>query len=79
MLPASLALPSYQQHVMRSHRGDAMSALMRLAKQQEKWYLQNNTYSSSLTDLKVPATENGYYTLSITAADADTFSATALT
>lgn len=73
----SIALPSYQSHVMRSHRGDAMAALMRIAGQQEKFYLQNNTYSSSLVDLDTENTENGYYTLQIVNADATTFTARA--
>lgn len=73
----SIALPSYQNHVRRSHRGDAMAALMRIANAQEKWYLQNNTYTSSLTDLQVQTTQNGYYDLSVTNADVDGFTATA--
>ena len=73
----SIALPSYQNHVRRSHRGDAMAALMRIANAQEKWYLQNNTYSSSLTDLEVENTQNGYYTLSVDSADVDGFTASA--
>lgn len=74
----SIALPSYQNHVRRSHRGDAMSALMRIANAQEKWYLQNNTYTASLADLQVETTQNGYYTLSVTSADVDGFTASAV-
>lgn len=73
----SIALPSYQNHVRRSHRGDAMSALMRIANAQEKFYLQNNTYTSTLADLNITGTQNGYYDLSITAADVDEFEAEA--
>jgi type IV pilus assembly protein PilE len=82
---ASIAIPSYRQYVMRTHRVEAKSALTNLAAAQEKFYLQNNTYagSSELDDappagLGIPATtENGWYSLAITAADADGFSATA--
>lgn len=73
----SIALPSYQNHVMRSHRGDAMAALLRIAGQQEKFYLQNNTYSASLSDLNTENTDNDYYNLSIVNADTDTFTALA--
>lgn len=73
----SIALPSYRQHVQRSHRSDATAALLRIAAQQEKFYLQNNTYTATLADLNITETENGWYTLAIGAADTDTFSATA--
>ena len=73
---ASVALPSYRQHVMRSHRTDATSALLRLAADQEKYYIQNNRYGTYV-ELKSPQTEHGWYTLAVTAADATTFTATA--
>lgn len=81
---ASIAVPSYRQYVLRSHRTEAKAALMNLAAAQEKFYLQNNTYTDELTDappdgLGIPdTTENGSYTIAITAgADATAFSATA--
>jgi type IV pilus assembly protein PilE len=82
---ASIAIPSYRQYVMRTHRVEAKSALTNLAAAQEKFYLQNNTYAGNgvLDDappagLGIPATtENGWYSLAITAADAAGFSATA--
>lgn len=73
---AMIAMPSYQKHLQRSHRTDAMSALMRLAAEQEKFYFQNARYAD-LAELGNPATENGWYTLAVTANDADTFTATA--
>lgn len=82
---AAFALPGYRQYLLRTHRAEAKSALLNLAAAQEKFYLQNNTYADddALTDAP-PAglglsdtTENGYYSIEITAADADGFSATA--
>lgn len=73
----SIALPSYQNHVMRSHRSDAMGALMQVANAQEKFYLQNNTYASSLTDLNITGTRSGYYDLTIPVADVNEFRAEA--
>lgn len=73
----SIALPSYRNHVTRSHRGDAMTALLKIANAQEKFYLQNNTYTTSLNDLDIAGTDNGYYSLSIPNADVNVFSATA--
>jgi type IV pilus assembly protein PilE len=80
---AAIAVPSYRQYVIRSHRVEATTALLGLAAAQEKFYLQNNTYTTELEDsppdgLGIPATtEKGFYDLEITAADEDGFSATA--
>ena len=80
-----IAVPSYRQYILRTHRVEAKSALLNLMANQEKFYLQNNTYAGdALLDDAPPAglglsatTENGWYTLAITAADATGFSATA--
>ena len=73
---ASIAVPSYRNYVMRAQRTDAMSALLRVAAAQEKFYLQNNTYAATaeLDDappagLGINGTENGWYTLAISSAD----------
>jgi type IV pilus assembly protein PilE len=73
---ATFAFPSYRQHVIRSHRTDATSALLRVAADQEKFYIQNNRYAS-YDELGSPTTENGWYTLAVAEADAATFTATA--
>ena len=73
---ATFALPSYRQHVIRSNRTDATSALLRVAANQEKFYIQNNRYAS-YDELGSPTTENGWYTLAVSEADATTFTATA--
>ena len=72
----SIAYPSYRQHVMRSHRGDATAALLRVASDQEKYYIQNNSYGE-FDELGSPTTEHGWYELDVTGADATTFEATA--
>lgn len=82
---ASIAVPSYRQYVVRSHRTEAKSALLALAASQEKFYLQNNRYAEDdeLTaappaGLGLPdTTDNGWYTVEISAADAEGFAATA--
>ena len=73
---ASIAVPSYRNYVTRAQRTDAMSALLRVAAAQEKFYLQNNTYAATgfLDDappagLGINGTENGWYTLAITSTD----------
>jgi type IV pilus assembly protein PilE len=82
-LLATIAVPSYRQFLLRSHRAEAKSALLNLAAAQEKFYLQNNTYTDQLAaappaGLGLPATTaNGYFTVAIGAADTDGFTATA--
>lgn len=70
---ASIAVPSYRNYMLRSQRTDAMAALLRIAAAQEKFYLQNNTYTTSLgsTGLNLPSSssEHGWYTLSVSGAN----------
>jgi type IV pilus assembly protein PilE len=73
---ASIAIPAYGRYVMRANRVDATAALLRLAAAQERFYLQNNTYGTAAA-VGVPATENGFYALAVTANDATGFTATA--
>lgn len=72
----AVAVPSYTRQVMRSHRTDATSALLRLAAEQEKFYLQNNTYATA-AQLGDPTTDNGWYTITVPTADATAFTITA--
>jgi len=90
---ASIAIPSYRQYVLRSHRVEAKEALLNVAAAQERFYLQNNTYTTDLTSASTASppglgqtdygaaagvqTENGWYTIAVTAANATAFSATA--
>lgn len=78
---ATIAVPNYRNHVMRSNRSDAMAALTRIAAAQEKFYLQNNSYSASLgadgLDLDFRPDLGERYDLRITAADRDSFTAQA--
>jgi len=69
---AGLAIPAYRQYTMRANRVDAKSALLRLASNQERFYLQNNTYATDAqrplappNGLGVNGTENGYYALAV--------------
>ncbi|WP_373991276.1 type IV pilin protein [Duganella sp. BuS-21] len=41
---AAYALPAYQQHIVRTRRGEAHSALLKLMMQQERFHSQHNTY-----------------------------------
>ena len=41
---AAQAMPAYQQHVIRTRRSEAQSALLKLMMQQERFHTQNNRY-----------------------------------
>ena len=82
---ASIAVPSYRQHVLRMRRTEAMRTLLNVAAAQEKFYLHNNTYAGpSALETAPPAglgiphtTENGHYAIEITAGDVAEFTASA--
>ena len=76
----SIALPSYREHVKRTMRVDATTALLRLAAEQEKFYISNNSYTTDLDDLNITGTDEGLYVLAITSENViTTFTATATT
>jgi type IV pilus assembly protein PilE len=69
---ASIAFPSYQDQMRKTRRADAYSCLMDAAQRQEKYYYQNNTYTTTLTDLGyaaggVSCGDDGNYTLTAAA------------
>lgn len=69
-----IGLPGYRGYVLRSGRTDAITALMKLAASQEKYYLQNGVYANNgqlavappaglgFTDAR---SERGYYNLTV--------------
>ena len=79
---AAVAYPNYQEFSARAKRNEARAALLRIATNQERFYLNNNTFTQDLTALgfsttPTATTETGYYTIQVTAADASNFTATA--
>lgn len=62
-----IAIPSYRAYTVRAHRTEAKSALLRLATNEERFYLQNNAYTLNPVDLGFVGnlSENGVYTLAI--------------
>ena len=69
---STLAVGSYRQYVLRANRTDATSALLRVQVAQEKYFLQNNAYTTNVnaappTGLGVASpTPNGFYTITVT-------------
>jgi len=75
---ASLAVGSYRRYVLRANRTDATSALLRIQVAQEKYFLQNNAYTTNVTAVPptglgvASPTTNGFYTLAVTGDPAST-------
>ena len=73
-----IAIPSYRQYSMRAQRVEAKAALLLLATAQERFYLQNNTYSNNFAALNLTGmSEKSVYTLAIPLANAITYTAIA--
>jgi len=70
---SSIAVASYRRYAIRANRTDGTMVLLRIQAAEEKYFLQNNTYTTDLSDAP-PAglgisttTPNGYYSLAVTA------------
>ena len=76
---AAIAFPNYQEFTARAKRNEAKAALLRLAVNQERFYLNNNSFTLDLAELGFGSaiTETGYYQIEVTAADTSTFTASA--
>jgi len=74
----SVAVPSYRQYTMRANRAEGHWSLLQAAANQERFYLQNNTYATNAQlELDPPnglgvasMTESGHYSIQVTNADA---------
>jgi type IV pilus assembly protein PilE len=88
-LLATLAVPAYRRYLLQANRADGRAALLTLAAAQEKFYLTCNAYAASLDDTRPsscspltlkfpPRSERGFYTLTVTAADTLSWTATAV-
>ena len=75
---AAIAFPSYQESVRKSRRAEAKTELINLANLMEKYYTENgNTYATATianVGATATTTPGGYYTLSITANTANSYS-----
>lgn len=79
---AAVSFPSYREFVARAKRNEAKAALLQIATNQERFYLQNNTFTQDLTVLGFATTPNfttptGSYIITIPNADPSDYSATA--
>ena len=79
---AAIAYPNYRDAAARAKRNEAKAALLQIATNQERFYLNNNTYTNDMTQLGFDAsddwvTESGTYTVDVSGADSQTYTATA--
>jgi len=63
---AAVAYPSYQNSITKSRRSDGITIINQVLQAQERYFTQNMTYTSDLTDLGYGAAANvpspdGYY------------------
>lgn len=80
---ASIAYPSYRDAAARAKRNEAKAALLQIATNQERFYLNNNTYTDDMTQLGFDASDDwitgsGTYTIDVAGSTANNFTATAL-
>lgn len=66
----AIAVPAYQNYLMRSRRADAREMLQRVAAAQERFYTNRNQYTNDLTtaaglNLGTTASEAGYYNIAV--------------
>ncbi len=67
----SVALPSFESHILRARRTDALVATMQVQSAQER-FRSNTAAYGSLTEIGVPVRSSaGYYMLQIEAVSAD--------
>lgn len=71
---ASIALPSYQEHVRNTRRTDARDALLNAAQVMERQYTSTNAYSGGTIskDVSFPS-PSGYYSVTATELTTDTY------
>ncbi len=79
---AVVAYPNYRDFAARAKRNEAKAALLKIATNQERFYLNNNTYTNDMTQLGFPVSDDfvsdtGSYILDVSDADASNFRATA--
>ena len=81
---AAVAVPTYRTYLIRTNRAEAKIALLQLQTAQEKFYMQNNSFTDNISDASpdglglLTTTETGKYDIAIDlAGDGQTYTATA--
>jgi type IV pilus assembly protein PilE len=74
---ASVALPSYQRYVLKSHRADAMQALTEGQAILERCYAQSFSYVAACATAPATASPAGFYTIAWSNKTATSYTLTA--
>lgn len=72
---AAIALPAYQDMIRKSRRADALSQLLNVQLQQEKWRANNPRYAATAASVGMANTT--YYTFSLSNIGPNTYTITA--
>ena len=71
---ASIAIPAYQQYVLRANRADAQAILMETAQFMERFFTTNNTYAgAAVLSGQSPKTGTAKYVISFSEQSASTY------
>ncbi len=77
----SIAVPAYQQYLLSANRTDAIKTLLEVSNSEGEYYTQYNQYTTALTALGYASdnvtSENGYYVVTVTSTQPQTFTLTA--
>ena len=73
---SAIAIPIYNNYLLRAHRVDAMTSITTIALNEEEHRLNNGVYAAALTDLwsqggNSATTEQGFYNLTLVLLDTD--------
>lgn len=72
---AAIAYPSYLDSVQKSRRADAKASLMAAVQRMEAYYARNGSYTgATMANTNIsPTSEEGYYTITIPALSASSY------
>ena len=80
----AVAIPSYSSYLQDSRRTDAVTVLLEVAGEQERFFAENNSYAATMADLGYGtgtqnsyASQEGHYNVSVSAQTARTYTLTA--
>lgn len=69
----AIAIPAYTSSTTKARRADGQTALMDVMVRQERFYTENNTYTTNLANLPAATSSpEGYYTISAAACGGST-------
>jgi len=79
---AAVAYPNYRDFAARAKRNEAKAALLKIATNQERFYLNNNSYTLDMTQLGFSGSDDVIsdskaYSIDVGTANSNTFTATA--